>query len=439
MASNRRLSSSQKALYSFLKECEQKGLCCTPEQMAKAARLKLGTVRTYLSKGYFSSFLTEVEEKNCYLVTGVKRLSDAEFHQEITQTQTIRDLGYNCSNPLAKALLRKSRDNMILALELYNRPSLENRLDGFVILFTLAWEQLLKARIIEEYGEKYIFRKVKAGRNRETLSLGECLEILYQHNDLVRKNIEEIKYYRDEATHLLMPELQGLLSQVFQSGVLNFAEAFRAFAHTPFVPKSSIGLFTLIVLQDKPTPAILRANYGAETASEILDLIQRVENNIVIADDSRFAITIDYSLVFTKNPQNADITLSNVNDATKEAIIISKPVDYRRSHPFFTKDVEVEVIRLLKDKLSPADLKERERADSKGRMILFNSHDFKCVVFKERWKKTDKNEFHITIPMPGSEQHQYSLKAVEFIVERIIKDKDYLTRARSYYRNRPKK
>lgn len=34
---------------------------------------------------------------------------------------------------------------MMLALELYNRPSLDNRLDAFVLCFCTAWEQLLKA------------------------------------------------------------------------------------------------------------------------------------------------------------------------------------------------------------------------------------------------------------------------------------------------------
>ncbi|WP_373416923.1 DUF3644 domain-containing protein, partial [Vibrio parahaemolyticus] len=53
--------------------------------------------------------------------------------------------------------MKKSRDNMMLALELYNRPSLENKLDGFVMLFSTAWEQLLKSMIIEAEGELAIY------------------------------------------------------------------------------------------------------------------------------------------------------------------------------------------------------------------------------------------------------------------------------------------
>ena len=39
---------------------------------------------------------------------------------------------------------------MLLALELYNRPSLDNRLDSFILCFCVAWEQLLKAMLIEK-------------------------------------------------------------------------------------------------------------------------------------------------------------------------------------------------------------------------------------------------------------------------------------------------
>ena len=60
---------------------------------------------------------------------------------------------------------------MMLALELYNRPSLENKLDGFVLLFCTAWEQLTKAMLIESKGEDSIFLPPNNKGFRETISL----------------------------------------------------------------------------------------------------------------------------------------------------------------------------------------------------------------------------------------------------------------------------
>ncbi|MCV6004036.1 DUF3644 domain-containing protein, partial [Escherichia coli] len=80
-----------------------------------------------------------------------------EFKKRLSQSKHYQELGHRCKSNLAKALIKKSRDNMMLALELYNRPSLENKLDGFVMLFSTAWEQLLKSMIIEAEGELAIY------------------------------------------------------------------------------------------------------------------------------------------------------------------------------------------------------------------------------------------------------------------------------------------
>ncbi|WP_223863166.1 DUF3644 domain-containing protein, partial [Enterobacter hormaechei] len=48
-----------------------------------------------------------------------------------------------------KGLLKRSLDAFILSLEVYNRPSLDNRVEAFCILSINAWELLLKAELIK--------------------------------------------------------------------------------------------------------------------------------------------------------------------------------------------------------------------------------------------------------------------------------------------------
>lgn len=57
---------------------------------------------------------------------------------------------------------------MMLALELYNRPSIENRMDAFVMCFCTSWEQLLKAILIEKM-VKSQFSKKKTSEDSEKL------------------------------------------------------------------------------------------------------------------------------------------------------------------------------------------------------------------------------------------------------------------------------
>ncbi|WP_406564439.1 DUF3644 domain-containing protein [Methylophaga thiooxydans] len=93
---------------------------------------------------------------------------------------------------MLRPFFNKAKDNILLALELYNRPALENIMDAFVMLFCTAWEQLLKAVIIERHGEETIYRKNPKSGLKETISLRACLSMLYVPSSNVRKNIERI-------------------------------------------------------------------------------------------------------------------------------------------------------------------------------------------------------------------------------------------------------
>ena len=215
------------ALLALLKKKESAGELVAIDQILDATGWKRGTFLTYLRKGQFSSFLNE-QAADKLTVTNVSNLTDGKFSRLLSQSKHRRELGHKCKSRLAKALLRKSRENMLLALELYNRPSLDNRMDGFVLCFCTSWEQLLKAILIERNGEPSIFKphRRKKGRIRETISLRECLERQFNKPDLVRRNIDRIAYYRDQAVHLLMPEIQGQISRLFQSGVMNYGKQF---------------------------------------------------------------------------------------------------------------------------------------------------------------------------------------------------------------------
>lgn len=222
------ISKSHSALYELLLNAENNGAKIKKEDILNATQWQEVTLNTYQAKGQLSDFLTEIDE-GIFEASSVSRLTEVEFSKKLSQSKHRRGLGHNFKSRLARALLRKSRDNMLLALELYNRPSLENRLDGFALLFCIAWEQILKAELIEEDGEESIYRKnIKQGKIKETISLSECLERIFSPNDKRRKNLERIIFFRNTATHLLMPEVQAVVSRLFQAGVLNYVSKFEA-------------------------------------------------------------------------------------------------------------------------------------------------------------------------------------------------------------------
>ena len=56
-------------------------------------------------------------------------------------------------------LIEKSKEAFILAVEIYNKPSIKYRVEGFAFFICNAWELMLKAHMINKYGMGSIYYK----------------------------------------------------------------------------------------------------------------------------------------------------------------------------------------------------------------------------------------------------------------------------------------
>lgn len=56
-------------------------------------------------------------------------------------------------------LLDKSCEAFVLAIELYNRPSIRYRVEGFSFFVCNAWELMLKAKLLHDEGPQSIYYK----------------------------------------------------------------------------------------------------------------------------------------------------------------------------------------------------------------------------------------------------------------------------------------
>ena len=151
---------AQHKFFEFLQKKQKQTKHFTKNEVIEATGWKPNTFNTYFGKGQITQFVTKISD-DTYESLNTLDINFTEFKKRLSQSKHFQELGHKCRSSLAKALLKKSRDNMILALELYNRPSLENKLDGFVMLFCTSWEQLLKAIIIELNGEESIYKPAR--------------------------------------------------------------------------------------------------------------------------------------------------------------------------------------------------------------------------------------------------------------------------------------
>ena len=430
----------QKALLALLQNKEAGAIPVTTVEILETTGWKAATFETYFAKGQLSEYLSKTDD-GLFTVSNTIGLEPGTFSRNFSQSKHRRELGHNCKSRLAKALLKKSRDNMILALELYNRPSLENRLDSFVLCFCTAWEQLLKAMLIEKDGEKSIFQP-KSGSDgiRKTISLRDCLSRYFDSGDLVRKNIERISYYRDQAVHLLMPELQGSISRIFQSGVMNYNKMFSDFSQQAFLPSSHAGMLSLVGEISSLSNATIIAKYGEIVGNELISLLNSLNEEVEDINDIEFAIPLDVRLVFAKNDQEGNtVTLSKAEagmEGLAKAIVVEKPVDRSKTHPYRTGDAVKEVNKRMREKHSDDYLREYLRCSAapNGKTEI-NEFDFRSIAHKLKWKNSNNAEHYKN---ENPETHYYSDKAVEESISKILGNKDYLNNARKSYSKRTK-
>lgn len=423
------------ALLRHLQEHEATGQTVTIAEMLAATGWKAVSLETYIKKGQLSEYLSELAP-GLFAVSNTANLDALTFSRNLSQSKNRRALGFNCKSGLAKALLHKARDNMMLALELYNRPSLDNRLDAFVLCFCTAWEQLLKAALIERDGEASIFKPGTTSAGiRETISLRECLTRFFKRRTAVQRNIERIAFYRDQAVHLLMPEVQGIASRVFQSGVMNFGKAFSEFAEQDFLPSSNAGMLSLVGDLNRPSNATIMSKYGVGAGAEVIQLLESLAEETKSEDDIEFAVPLNVKLVFAKtDDQGNSITLSKAEagmEGLANAIVIEKPVERSKTHPFRMTGLVDEINRRISERYDPQHVERYLRVDSSEKQrTKINNFDVSSVSAKLGWRNSN-NGFHYRHENP--ETHYYSEAAVDDFIEKVFSEPDFLRRARKSY------
>ncbi len=418
----------QKKFFEFLRQQERKRQTFTKQDVLNATGWKAATFQSYLAKGQLSDFVSKVGGDKLE-ASNTLEITFKQFEKKLSQSKHVQSLGHNCKSKLAKALLRKSRDNMLLALELYNRPSLENKIDGFVMLFCAAWEQLLKAMLIERDGERTIYRKSKV---KDTISLREALERAFPVASKVKENVLKITDLRDHAVHLLIPEIQGIASRIFQSGVFNYSSKFEEFCEVPFINTTSVGMLSLVGEFKTPPLPMMKTIYGS-AAKDMLDLANELAKSIEDSDDVAFAIPLNVTLQFaSKDEAGTQIVLVKAEDGVpglQRALTIEKSVDAEKTHPYRQTDLIKAVNERLEENYSEEQRRNFLVANKNGQPI-FNTNCFQSVAHKLKWKNSN-NKFHHYLAKANT--HLYSEAALSVVIEKISSIPGYLAKCKQDY------
>ena len=142
---------------------------------------------------------------------------------------------------LKSRLLDKSIEAFILGLEIYNKPTIKYRIEGFSFFICNAWELMLKAELMNR--EISIYYKDKPER---TLSLEACIKKVYtDENTRIRLNLERIIELRNISTHFITEDYEVKYAPLFQACVLNYTNEMLRFHNRDVTEKIAHNFLTI--------------------------------------------------------------------------------------------------------------------------------------------------------------------------------------------------
>ena len=312
----------------------------------------------------------------------------------------------------SERLVDKAKEAFLMAIEIYNKPSIRYRLEGFSFFICNAWELMLKAYLIERDGESAIYYPDKPNR---TISLENCIQKVFTNEKApLRKNLEKVVELRNTSTHFITEEYEALYVPLLQACVFNFVDKMADFHHadmTEIIPENFI---TLSVRLKSLNETEIRAKYSEQVAEKILSA-QRTIEPMIDEENSSFAIRVEHYHYATKNRAESTEQYHIEKEAKEGVRIIKELKDPNDTHKYNMKALNQEINkRLKKDGIT--------MLDANGLPAVFNQYHF--GLFNSYFKIKENERFCYAYQVSTQPQYSYSQQAIGFIFDEIKKAPD---------------
>ncbi|MCI5635444.1 MAG: DUF3644 domain-containing protein [Sarcina ventriculi] len=306
-------------------------------------------------------------------------------------------------NNIKDKLLNKSKEAFMLAIEIYNKPTIMYRVEGFSFFICNAWELMLKAHIINKFGEQKIYYSDSPNR---TISLEKCISNIFTNDKApLRLNLEKIIELRNTSTHFITEEYEMIYIPLFQSCIFNFIEKMQEFHEidmTEIIPQNFI---TLAVSMKSLNESEIRAKYSNEIANKMINTYSSI-SKIVEQNNSAFAIRIDHYHYITKDKSKATSIVHIDSKAEAGVQIIKELKDPNDTHKYTAKNCNQEIRRRL-NKLNISN-------------IRFNQYHFNLFC---KYYDIKRNTKLCYVYKVGTQpKYSYSVQTIDFIVGEIKKN-----------------
>lgn len=306
---------------------------------------------------------------------------------------------------LSNRLVKKSIEAFVMGIEIYNKPTIHYRIEGFSFFAINAWELMLKAELLNR-GES-IYYKDDPDR---TLSVSNVIAKIYtDKNTRIRLNLEKIINLRNISTHYITEDYEVKYAPLFQACVLNFVteiNRFHSINMTDYIPQNFL---TISASYEPLTNEQIQLKYPPEIAEKFITQANEIDVLSQEYDSDRFSINIKQNLYITKKKDEADFTVRVDRSSSNGVAFIKDLKDPSDTHKYSYNNV----IKAVQTRLTKKNIKL-------GYSSGFNQYVLNLVIDFYNIKQNSKYAYQHVIGKQHS--YTYSQQFVEFIVKQIEND-----------------
>lgn len=301
-------------------------------------------------------------------------------------------------------MIEKSKEAFVMAIEIYNKPTIKYRVEGFSFFICNAWELMLKAHMINKFGENSIYYKDNPKR---TITLENCIQKIFTNEKSpLHRNLLKIIELRNTSTHFITEEYEMIYIPLFQACVLNFVEKMQEFHQVDMTEVVPQNFLTLAVSMKSLDENIIRVKYPEEIAERILDTNSSLAP-MINENNQSFAIKIEHYHYLTKDKNKATSFVHVDKTAEAGVKIIKELKDPSNTHKYTMKTALKEINRQL----------QKEGIDLK-----INSYHFD--LFNKVFRLKENERYCYIHKIYAQPSYSYSMQAIELIVGEIKKDSE---------------
>ena len=300
--------------------------------------------------------------------------------------------------------IEKSKEAFVMAIEIYNKPTIKYRVEGFSFFICNAWELMLKAHMINKFGENSIYYKDNPKR---TITLENCIQKIFTNEKSpLHRNLLKIIELRNTSTHFITEEYEMIYIPLFQACVLNFVEKMQEFHQVDMTEVVPQNFLTLAASMKSLDENIIRVKYPEEIAERILDTNSSLAP-MINENNQSFAIKIEHYHYLTKDKNKATSFVHVDKTAEAGVKIIKELKDPSNTHKYTMKTALKEINRQL----------QKEGIDLK-----INSYHFD--LFNKVFRLKENERYCYIHKIYAQPSYSYSMQAIELIVGEIKKDSE---------------